>query len=84
MNIHKDSAGCVTRKHIESRGFEVFETDNGFDYSIPQYQNDKVQIIGGYWRYIVKEISTGKKLWEGWWNSNDEFDNTMAKLKAIL
>ena len=88
MNIHKDSAGYVTGKHIESRGFKVFDTIEGNDmgqmsYSMPQYQNEKVQILGGYWNYVVKDIKTGQKLWEGWWNSNDEFDTTMAKLGAV-
>tara|TARA_R110000822_G_scaffold248615_1_gene376224 strand:- start:1 stop:267 length:267 start_codon:yes stop_codon:yes gene_type:complete len=88
MNIHNDNAGYVTRKHIESVGFEVFDTIEGtdmgqMDYSMPQYQNDKVKITGGYWNYIVKDIKTGQKLWEGWWNSNDEFDGTMSELKAI-
>lgn len=52
-------------------------------YSMPQYQNDKVQILGGYWNYVVKDIKTGEKLWEGWWNSNEEFDATMAELGAV-
>lgn len=88
MNIHKDSAGYVTGKHIESRGFKVFDTIEGNDmgqmsYSMPQYQNDKVQILGGYWNYVVKDIKTGQKLWEGWWNTNEEFDATMTELGAI-
>ena len=88
MNIHEDSAGYVTGKHIESRGFKVFDTIEGNDmgqmsYSMPQYQNDKVQILGGYWNYVVKDIKTGQKLWEGWWNSNEEFDVTMTELGAV-
>jgi hypothetical protein len=80
MNIRKNSAGFVTKKHILKRGFKVFDIIEGFDYSMPQYQNDKMQILGGYWNYVVKDIKTGNKLWEGWWNSNDEFDKTISKL----
>lgn len=88
MNIHKDSVGYVTDKHIESRGFKVFDTIEGNDmgqmsYSMTQYQNDKVQILGGYWNYVVKDTKTGQKLWGGWWNSNEEFDATMIELGAI-
>ena len=87
MNIYKDSAGCVTGEHILSVGFEVFDTikgnDMGMAYAMPQYQNQNIQIVGGYWSYTIKERSTGKKLWDGWWNSNDEFDKTMAELGAL-
>jgi hypothetical protein len=82
MNIREASAGYVTEEHIKSKGFEVFDTIEGNDmgqmiYSMPQYQNDKVQILEGYWHYVVKDRKTGQKLWEGWWNSNKEFDETM-------
>lgn len=83
MNILKDSAGCVTQKHIKSKGFEVFEIIEGFDYALPQYHNDKFQIVGGYWNWIVKDIKTGEKIWNGWWNSNDEFDQTMSELLKL-
>ena len=46
MNIHENSAGYVTGEYIKSRGFKVFDTIEekgmGMDYSMPQYQNDKV------------------------------------------
>jgi len=32
---------------------------------------------------MEKGIKTGQKLWEGWWNSNDEFDKTMSELGAV-
>jgi hypothetical protein len=84
MNIHKDSAGYVTGKHILSKGFVVFGTIEGNDmgqmsYSMPQYKNQKCKILGGYWNYVV-ENNDGIKVWEGWWNSNDEFDKTMTDL----
>lgn len=84
MNIRKDSAGCVTNKHIQSKGFIIFDTIEGndmgqMDYSIPQYKNDKYKIVGGYWNWTIQDLN-GKKLWEGWWNSNEEFDETLNSL----
>ena len=84
MNIHKDSAGYVTEKHILSKEFEVFDTIEGNDmgqmsYSMPQYKNQKCKILGGYWNYVV-ENNNDEKVWEGWWNCNDEFDKTMTDL----
>lgn len=83
MNILKDSAGCVTHKHIKNKGFNIFDTIEGYDYSIPQYQNNKFQIVGGYWNWIIKDIKTGQKIWSGWWNSNDEFDKTILELETF-
>ena len=51
---------------------------------MPQYQNDEIQIVGGYWNYIVKNRKTGETIWSGWWNSNDEFDETMNTLLAKI
>jgi hypothetical protein len=87
MNIHKDSAGCVTENHILGKGFIVFGIIEGNDmgqmsYSMPQYQNNKCKILGGYWNYTVKN-NKDEKVWEGWWNSNEEFDNTMIDLGMI-
>jgi hypothetical protein len=87
MNIHKDSAGCVTENHILGKGFIVFDIIEGNDmgqmsYSMPQYQNNKCKILGGYWNYTVKN-NKDEKVWEGWWNSNEEFDNTMIDLGMI-
>lgn len=88
MNITNDSAGCVSFKFIQSQGFVEFDTleinDMGqAHYSMPQFQNDKVKILGGYWRYEVVDIKTNKTLWEGWWNSDEEFLLTMKKLNAL-
>lgn len=88
MNIRTIAAGSVTDEHIKSRGFVVFETIEGNDmgqmeYSIPQYTNGKVKIVGGYWTWYVKDME-GKTLWEGWWNSNDEFDETMKQLNINI
>jgi hypothetical protein len=83
MNVLKDNAGCVTHKHIKKKGFKVFNTIEGYDYSLPQYENYKFQIVGGYWNWIIKDVKTGQQIWSGWWNSNDEFDKTILELETF-
>ena len=87
MNILKDEAGIVEESHILSRGFHIYDymvvNDMGQAiYKFPQYANDRCTIRGGYWRYIVLD-KKGKELWEGWWNTNDEFDQVMSELGLI-
>lgn len=87
MNILKDSAGSVKSDHILSKGFKVFKTIEGNDmgqmsWSMPQYENTKCKIEGGYWHYVVSDHE-GQKLWEGWWNSNEEFDKVMDELNLL-
>ena len=86
MNICKDSAGYVTDEHIKSKGFEVFKVIKGeemgqMSWEMPQWEDDKLQIVGGYWHYRVILKETDEVLWEGWWNSNEEFDETMNNLR---
>jgi len=88
MNIRNDSAGAVSHEHILSKGFRVFETMKGNDmgqmeWEIPQYSNGSIVITGGYWNWVVKDAE-GQALWEGWWNSNDEFDEVMNTLNSNL
>jgi hypothetical protein len=87
MNIRTNEAGAVKGEHIVSKGFEVFDKIEGNDmgqieWEIPQYTNGIVKIIGGYWHWCVADMG-GKILWEGWWNSNDEFDQTMSELDVL-
>jgi hypothetical protein len=87
MNIRTNEAGYVTNEHILSSGFKVFETIKGNDmgqssFSLPQYENDQFKILGGYWNYVIKDLND-KTLWEGWWNSNEEFDETINQLSAL-
>ena len=82
MNIYKNSAGRASENHILNSGFEVFDTIEGNDmgqmsFSLPQFKNSRMKITGGYWNYTIKDIKTEEKLWEGWWNSNEEFDETI-------
>lgn len=86
MNILKDAAGFVTHAHILSRGFEVFETIEGCDmgqihYSMPQFDNGTIKILGGYWNYKIKD-KADNILFDGWWNSNEEFDETINMLMS--
>lgn len=87
MNIHTDAAGAVSDKHILSKGFSVFDVievnDIDSSSSLPQYTNEKIKIVGGYWHYVVKDMED-KKLWEGWWNSNEEFDQTVTEIESKL
>lgn len=89
MNIRKDSAGYVTEKHIIESGFKV-DKENSFsdmgqmtvtlkDYS----KNGQLFLTGGYWTYYIKD-GGGKVLWEGWWNSNEEFDKTINEIEQKM
>jgi len=85
MNIRNNDAGYVTDEHIKKSGFFVFDTIEESDmgqssYSMPQWTNGKIKILGGYWNYIIEDAFTGQKLWDGWWNSNEEFDKTIAEI----
>ena len=84
MNIRNDNAGCVSEKHILNCGFTIFDTIKGNDmgqssFELPQFQNSKCKIIGGYWNYVIKNLA-GETILDGWWNSTDEFDQTIKKL----
>lgn len=88
MNITTDKAGSMSSKHILDKGFEMYETIEGCDmgqlyYSMPQYKNNKYTITGGYWHYKVKNLKN-EVVWEGWWNSNEEFDQTFKELNSQL
>lgn len=89
MNITKDNAGSVTQKHILSCGFYIFKIDEVNDmgqatYEFPQYKRDDgVKITGGYWSYNV-ENKNGDILFSGWWNSNNEFDETMLHIDYLV
>lgn len=88
MNIRNNDAGCVTPEHFKNKGFKVFETIYGNDmgqmnYSMPQYKSDKIKIIGGYWNYSVLDMDNNV-LWQGWWNSNEEFDETIKYVQDLL
>lgn len=86
MNITNSQAGYATQDHILSKGFSIFDTivgsDMGMSWELPQYKNEEMQILGGYWNYVIKD-NEGNTLWEGWWNSNEEFDDTIAEIKNL-
>lgn len=87
MNILTNEAGTVNEQHIKSKGFKVFDeiigSDMGqYEYSLPQYRNDKCTITGGYWNWKIKN-NNDVVLFSGWWNSNKEFDETINKLNLL-
>jgi len=89
MNITNDSVGHVSQKHILSKGFSIFKIDECNDmgqatYEFPQYKReDGVKITGGYWSYNI-ENKNGDVLFCGWWNSDEEFDETMIHIDYLL
>jgi hypothetical protein len=89
MNITNDSAGFVTQKHILNRGFKIYKINEVNDmgqgtYELPQYERaDGVKITGGYWSYNIED-SKGNVLFDGWWNSNKEFDETMIHIDYLV
>jgi len=91
MNIHTNEAGMVEHEHILSHGFEVFATMNGNDmgqmsYEIPQYErkSDGLKIVGGYWKWEVKDGDGNTLIEDIWWNTNEEFDQTLKELEEAL
>jgi hypothetical protein len=89
MNIRTNDAGYVTNEHILKSGFKLDEENTYIEmgqgsYTLTDYSKyDKLFLTGGYWTYYIKD-KNGKTLFEGWWNSNDEFDETISKLEAQL
>lgn len=89
MNIRKDSAGYVTGDHIKASGFKVDKENTYSDmgqgsYTLTTYsKEDKLFLTGGYWDYNIRD-KKGELLFEGWWNSNDEFDKTIDGLELVL
>ena len=79
MNIRRQDAGMVGTKHITKRGFKVYEVIDAMgEASLPQYKKGNAKINGGWWTYIVK--IDDEEVWSGWWNTEEEFDETMAEL----
>lgn len=87
MDIKTNEAGAVEGEHILKQGFEVFDTIEGNDmgqmsWSIPQYRNHKCTITGGYWSWKVSDLK-GKELIRCWWNTNEEFNQTMKEFDLL-
>ena len=84
MNIRKDEAGYVTDDYIKASGFIVTKTHTGQGYELYDYQKDgKLFLTGGYWTYYLRDRG-GNLLFEGWWNSNEEFDTTIEEAEKSL
>jgi len=86
MNIVTSDTGSVDGDFILSKGFKIFNkiegNDMGCEWFIPQYKNEKCTITGGYWHWVVKD-NDGNELFDGWWNSNEEFEKIMTDLGMI-
>lgn len=85
MNIRTNDAGAVSESHIKSRGFSVYKIIEGSDmeqssFSLPQFTNGELTIKGGYWNYSI--YKDGKSVFDGWWNTNEEFDETLREISA--
>jgi hypothetical protein len=84
MNIRKDSAGYVTGEHILKSGFKIDKEYECKEWYKKDYSKDgKLFLTGGYWTYYIRD-KNGKKLFEGWWNSNEEFDKTISEIESKL
>lgn len=84
MNIRNSESGYVTHEHILKSGFVVTTTISGVGYELPQYRKgDNLFLTGGYWTHYLED-KHGNMLWEGWWNSNEEFDKTVSEVEKII
>ena len=86
MNVRTNSAGYVSEKHILESGFIINKTttypDIDSSYTLTDYsKDDNLFLTGGYWTYYLKD-KQGNLLWEGWWNTNGEFDETIKELES--
>ena len=77
-----DRFGCVTHEHILNSGFKVDRVRDYVDYTLYDYSKDgKLFLTGGYWNYMISNIN-GVILFDGWWNSNDEFSKTISEIES--
>lgn len=89
MNIRTNDAGMVSDEHILKSGFKVDKENTYSDmgqstYTLTDFSKDgKLFLTGGYWTYHIKD-KNGNLLFEGWWNTNEEFDRTIAELEANM
>ena len=89
MNIRTNDSGYVTNEHILKSGFKVDEEHVHSDmgqgsFTLKDFSKDgKLFLTGGYWNYYIKD-KDGNLLFEGWWNSNEEFDNTIRELEKKI
>ena len=85
MNITKHGAGCATSDHILNSGFTIYSETTHQDidstFTLTEYiKPGKFLLTGGYWTWYIKDVN-GNTIWQGWWNSNEEFDQTIKELE---
>jgi len=89
MNIRRNGAGAVSNQHILKSGFKIDNERNFSDMgqmtvTMTDYSKcGKLFLTGGYWTYYIKN-KDGNLLWEGWPNSNEEFDEVITKLEESI
>lgn len=90
MNIKTDAAGAVKNKDFEDLGFKIFETAEGSgmcgeSWSIPQWSKDnRIFIVGGYWTWYIRTSPDGRDIWEGWWNTKEELEQTLKEIESQI
>ena len=88
MNKRQDQNGYATNDHFLKSGFvidRVHDFSTGWEsWRLTDYSKDgKLFLTSGYWTYSIKNAD-GKILFEGWWNSNEEFDKTIYEIENNL
>lgn len=87
MNQRKEGTGYPTEKDFLSFGFEVYEVQKVNDMGqmmvhLPQYIKNGYKINGGWWTYSMKDPQ-GKELFNGWWDTVEELEQTLKELSLI-
>jgi len=88
MNERKWNSGCVTHEHILKSGFIIDKEHTvyatGDEFTLIDYSKGGVLFLtGGYWHYKIK-TGDGTLVWEGWPNSNEEFDTVISTIESEL
>lgn len=89
MNVRNNNAGSVSEDCILTSGFREISRKEYKELGVngttlcSYIKDDKLVLIGGYWNWYLKD-KTGKLLWEGWWNNNEEFGKTVWEIENQL
>ena len=85
MNIRTYNSGSISKENILNHGFRIDKTKDYpaigeskyilIDYS----KGNNLFLTGGYWNWYLKD-KNGKLLFRGWWNTVEEFENTLKEL----
>lgn len=83
MNIRTNEAGSISHQDILNQGFSVAKIKEFSDMgqstvTLTDYYKGNVLLTGGYWNWSLQK--DGKEIFSGWWNSNEEFIQTLKDL----